>query len=138
MLLKNKIKALYDEELKKQTDAYTYYIENVKEAITSENVNNNEGEHENVPFICMNGEDIKFVCEDDERRTYECDDYFIYESKKGSSSIEEKAELVTNAIKSTVMLTVSHVMEKEHSHSINQHMLLIQPGALITSQISMQ
>ena len=51
MLLKNKIKALYDEELKKQTDAYSYYIENVKEVITSENTNNNEGEHENVPFI---------------------------------------------------------------------------------------
>lgn len=109
MLLKNKIKALYDEELKKQTDAYSYYIENVKEVITSENTNNNEGEHENVPFICMNGEDIKFVSEDDERRTYECDDYFIFESKKGNSSIEEKAELVTNAIKLNADLIYSDV-----------------------------
>ena len=110
MLLKSKaiIKALYDEELKKQTDAYTYYIENTKETITSEN-NNNEGEHENVPFICISGKDIKFVCEDEGRRTYECEDYFIYESKTGTSSLEEKAELVTNAIKLNADLIYSDV-----------------------------
>lgn len=109
MLLKNKIKALYDDELKKQTDAYSYYIENVKDAVIAGNTDNNEGEHENVPFICMNGEDIKFVCEDEHVRTYEYADYFIYESKKGISSTEEKAELVTNAIKLNADLIYSDV-----------------------------
>ena len=41
-------------------------------------------------------------------------------------------------VEDEILVKVNHVMEKEHSHSINQHMLLIQPGALITSQISMQ
>lgn len=94
-----KIRAEYDSELLKQTDSYLYYIKNaeMKENITMKN----EGEHENVPFICMNGEDtcITLISEDDRYRVYECGEYFIYESKKGFSSDKERIELVANAYK---------------------------------------
>ena len=107
-LNKKNYKALYDEELKKQTDAYSYYIDNVEHKI-SEKIYEKEGEHENVPLICIKEEDIAFVSEDECYRIFECGDYFIYESKKGTASAKEKAELVTNAIKLNSDLIYSDV-----------------------------
>ncbi|MDO4187735.1 MAG: glycosyltransferase [Lachnospiraceae bacterium] len=106
-LSKKNLKAEYDTELLKQTESYTYYIKHVenndKDVI-------NEGEHENVPFICMKETDnceseeqtelvVSLIEETNTFRTYECGDYFIYESVKGVSSDEERLELVTNAYK---------------------------------------
>lgn len=105
-LCSKKAKAEYDLELLKQKDPYSYYIGYAEQS----NIDStDEGEQECIPFICMNREDVKLVSEDEAYRTYECDDYYVFESTKGYSSLEEKAELVTNAKKFNADLIYSDV-----------------------------
>ena len=87
---KKSLKKIYDTEYLMQTTPYSYYLENSKE---NNKFVNNEGEHENVPFICLNEKSG----EDEPCFIYECGDYYIYENKKGSSSDLEKLKLVTKA-----------------------------------------
>ena len=101
-----KFKADYDKELLKQADSYSYYIQNAE--TKDNNVNVNEGEHESVPFICMN-EKMTLVAEDDVYRTYECGEYFLYENVNGVSSEAERAELVTKAYKLNADLIYSDI-----------------------------
>lgn len=107
--VKKLAKAEYDSEYEKQTDAYAYYLKSDElKNVIKDNEQINEGEHENVPFICM-GENIALISEDDSYKVYECGEYFIYESKKGHSSEEEKRKLVTIAEKLNADLIYSDV-----------------------------
>ena len=107
---KKAIRALYDDELCQQTDAYSYYIENIEKNIDYISTVN-EGEHESVPLICLNGEElsVNLISEDDKYRIYEAGDYYIYESCQGMSSDKERQELVTNAYKLNTDLIYSDV-----------------------------
>lgn len=102
------IKRLYDTELIKQTDAYQYYIDNVEKKFYSD-VDLNEGEHESAPLIDLKGEDISLVSEDENYKVFECGDYYVYESKKGYSSVDEKLELATYANKLNADLIYSDI-----------------------------
>ena len=75
-------KEQYEKELLKQSDPYGYYIKYVEQKIKGE---------ENAPFICIE--------ENDEYRVYDSENYFIYESKKGTSSQLEKQKLIDEAEK---------------------------------------
>jgi len=104
----------YEEELLKQTEPYEYY--SYKELKNKEIIN--EGEHENVPFICM--EKIQKVSEDESATTYEYEDYILIESKKGFSSDEDRKKLLTNAIKLNADLIYSdydHVDKNGKKHT---------------------
>jgi len=94
----------YEEEYQKQTEPYSYYLTagNAKE---NKNIIANEGEHESVPFICI----LKDDNENLSHRVYECDDYLVFEDKRGRSSEEERLELVTNAKKLNADLIYSDV-----------------------------
>lgn len=89
---KKSLKEKYDREYVKQTEPYSYYILNENNNINSVN-NDNEGEHESVPFICLN----EYSCEDESHNIYEYGEYYIYENKKGHSSEGEKLELIKKA-----------------------------------------
>ena len=100
-LFNKKIKESYDAELLKQDEPYQYYLDKEQKCIS----NDNKGEHENVPLIYMEENvektdlHIEKVAEDERYTTYECDDYFIYENKKGYSTDVERRKLVTEAKK---------------------------------------
>ena len=88
----------YNEELKKQKEPYEYYIGHKECVDVKKTTNRDEGEHENVPFICVREEEIEKFSEDDNYIIYEYGDYFLYESKKGFSSSGERAELLTEGV----------------------------------------
>lgn len=105
-LSKKRLKAEYDMEVLKQSDPYQYYLDSNKKI---EKSYTNEGVHENVPLICIKREDIKPISEDDRYSIYEYDEYYLYVSKLGQSSVDEMAELLTNAIKSNADLIYSDI-----------------------------
>lgn len=114
-LLNNKLKAQYEAELLKQTSPYEYYLKENKC-----NNSNFEGEHENVPLVCYKEEDIVLFSEDERYKIYECGDYFIYESKKGISSLKEKGELVICAYKlnaDLIYADADHIDESGRRHT---------------------
>lgn len=133
------VKKLYDEELLKQTDPYTYYIGKAKHK--SDELSN-EGEHANAPFnssvlpgqgravfsfnkitygtLLIRTDDIKFAFETDIHSVYEYDDLFLFESKKGRSSDEEKIEIFKKSIELNADLTfcdVDHITSSGKRHT---------------------
>lgn len=99
---KKSLKKDYDSEYLKQAEPYSYYVLNKD---SNYNIDSNEGEHENVPFICMN----KDSDENERHYIYEYKDYLIYENKKGYSNDIEKLELVTEAEKLNADLIYSDI-----------------------------
>ena len=109
------LKASYDDELLKQTDPYAYFLKHNMEVNKDKT---DEGEHENVPFICM--EKIVKTEEDEEKTVYEYEDYLLFESKKGFASEAERAELLTYAVKLNADLIYSdydHVDSQGKKHT---------------------
>ena len=94
-LSNKKLLAEYEAERMKQYCPYQYYLEGLNDKENQKQIVDNKGEHENVPLICYKEQDVVLSSENDEHVIYECGDYFIYESKKGTSSLAEKAKLVT-------------------------------------------
>jgi len=106
---KNIFKESFDLEYAKQLKPYEFYLAEI-----ADNDMVDKGEHENVPFICIEKEEAckseeerlenrrtcpNFVSETEDHIVYEYGEYILYENKKGFSTAAEREKLITCAEK---------------------------------------